>query len=517
MDKRVGRCLFWAVFAALVCYAAYLRVDQIDLRPLHNDEGVNFYFFEGLRKTGYYTYSHENYHGPSYFYLSTLLTSPWFFGDSEFGVRSSAVLVGLLTLLLLLPLRKSQGAVFVIVTAALVALSSSLTFYSRYAIHETLFLFAGAWCAIALYLWWETERRGWLYHIGAALGLLVATKETFIITFFSIGCGALALGEYRRVFKRLAEQWQHVLGGALLAVMLVTACFTGGFQWAGGLREMLLAVPQWIGRNTSDTGHFKSFWYYTDCLVGSGVRETVNRVFGLTLGQYLPQREGAEPVLLFALLIPLVYLLSSPVAAGRQMFGRSWAFFRFTAVWGVSAYLAYSFVDYKTPWLAINITLPVLLCLGVSLTRLFDYPWGGKFVGAAACVIVVAIAHQRVIKYNFTIPYGKDNPYSYVHTRDGMVQLVKDLAAYRDTHPNAKILVGVQGYWPLPYYLRGFTNIGYEHVKTPETRKGEYDVMILDSGLQLRDPNWLWKYYRLSDVQESHTFFKRKKKAGSAP
>ncbi|MCB0340148.1 MAG: hypothetical protein KDD53_11115, partial [Bdellovibrionales bacterium] len=62
-----------AVVVAMLCigYLAYvLRTYEIGLRPLHNDEGVNFYFLQEIGRLGYYPYSHENYHGPLYFYFT---------------------------------------------------------------------------------------------------------------------------------------------------------------------------------------------------------------------------------------------------------------------------------------------------------------------------------------------------------------------------------------------------------------------------------------------------------------
>lgn len=507
--------LFWAGLALVLCAGVWLRVHQIDNRPLHNDEGVNFFFFEGVRRAGYYKYSHENYHGPSYFYLSTLLTAPELLGVSELGVRSSAILVGVLTILLPLLLLRSQGRRFVLISAALIAASSSLTYYSRYAIHETLFLFAGAWLGVSLYLWWENGSVRQLYAAGAAGALLIATKETFIITLFSLFCAFLALGGYRCTCQRVRAQWAHLLQALLLMALIVVLFFTGGLQWPAGLREMLAAVPQWIGRNTSDTGHFKPFWYYINMLIGPELLNTLRRLFDPALGQGLRVREGAEPQLAFALIIPLLYLACSAKQALRGLAARDAAFFRFSAVWALSACLVYSFVRYKTPWLVINISFPALLCLAWSTARLFDYPAYGRLLGGTVCALLLLIAGQRVWRYNFEIPYGGANPYSYVHTREGMLELVRDIEAYRQAHPRARVLVGVQGYWPLPYYLRDVATVGYEHTTEPGKRADDYDILILDSTVTWHDPAWLRKYYRLSDVQESNTYFRRQEAAGA--
>ncbi len=45
--------------------AAFLRFWQLELKPLHHDEGVNRYFLKTLFSEGVYKYDPSNYHGPT--------------------------------------------------------------------------------------------------------------------------------------------------------------------------------------------------------------------------------------------------------------------------------------------------------------------------------------------------------------------------------------------------------------------------------------------------------------------
>jgi len=191
---------FWIPFTLIVIAAAAARVLEIDLRPFHNDEAVNHFFIKGMEKTGFYKYSHENYHGPTFFYLTYIFVQ--FFGESELAFRGSAILMGMLLFAPLIPLRKTEGNSFVLLAAALMAISGTLVFYSRYAIHETMFLFATWWLAVSIYLWWRTSKSVHLYTAGVSLAILVATKETFIISLFCLFFATLTLGDYR---KKAAE------------------------------------------------------------------------------------------------------------------------------------------------------------------------------------------------------------------------------------------------------------------------------------------------------------------------
>lgn len=515
----LSRRVFSLLFVAVVVSTLWLRVHDIANRPLHNDEGVNYFFIEQLRDLGYYPYSHENYHGPSYFYLTGLVTA--LLGDAELGLRGSAILVGTLTvplLLLLLPF----GRAFVLLSAVLFALSPSLTFYARYAIHETLFLFAGLGGGISLFRWLREERALWLYLGALFLGVFIATKETFIITLFSLGLATLSLGDWRAKAALVRAQWQHVCWAILLAVIVTFAFFTGLFRWMVGLREMLLAVPQWIGRGHGDTGHFKPFWYYGNMFL------------------------QAEPVVLLAVLLPGVALLIQQFSsAGRRAVvppvgpaprknlkkrsvesasvestattvspkrsSSDLLFIRYLSVWAVTSFVVYSAVQYKTPWLIINLTAPLLLCSAWWSVRLSSAsrPWRLAFVGVGvfACVLQGA----KMAEYVFRMPYGNGNPFSYVHTTAGMVELMSDIERYWEKHPGAMVLIGVNGYWPLPYYVRNHKQlVHYVSSDDVHAYKDRYDILVMDRSVDWQDGGWARKYYRLSDVQESHTFFRRR-------
>ena len=526
--KRFKPSLFFIIFSLIFVSAFVIRTYHIDLRPFHNDEGVNYFFFQNTRANGYYNYSHLNYHGPSYFYLSTFLTNPSIFGTSEFGVRSSAIFVGLLSILLLLSLRRLEGNAFTLLAAFLVTVSSSLVFYSRYAIHETLFVFSGVWLAISLYSWWRTGKVSSIYQGGVALGILMATKETFIITLFCIFLAFLSLGKYKTSFLRLHSQWQHVLSALLITVFIIAFTFTGGFRWMNGLREMFLAVPQWVGRNTSDVGHFKSYWYYIEMMFGPQPREFASWLFNVDLGEkiHLKFTSRTEFQLIGIALIPILvglfyvfvkYFQKDNVVPALNNWcskiKKSWleaSFFRFCFVWGILALLVYSYVDYKTPWLIISITFPLNLALACVLSHLFKVY--GKLLGIVLSIPFILISTYMMWQYNFRAGYefGDRNPYSYTHTSKGMLEVAKMIDDYKVKNPNVRILVGTKSYWPLPYYLRGYGMLGYEHTTDLNSRKDRYDVMIVDSTLKWKEKGWSdCVYRRISDVQEACVYFRK--------
>ncbi len=69
---------------AIFLIAAVLRLYDLNLVPLHHDEGVNGNFLVRLVREGAYTYDPANYHGPTLYYFSAII--PWItkllFGNS---------------------------------------------------------------------------------------------------------------------------------------------------------------------------------------------------------------------------------------------------------------------------------------------------------------------------------------------------------------------------------------------------------------------------------------------------
>jgi uncharacterized protein (TIGR03663 family) len=503
---------FGTVFVALVALAMFVRLVHTDLRPLHSDEGVNYYFLNAIDDLGYYKYSHENYHGPSFFYLASFFRQ--LCGTSEQALRAAGVLPSLLTILLLLLFLSASTWRFILIAASLMAVSSSMVFYARYAIHESLFVFGGTLFAFSAYLWWQSRGIKYIYMAALALGLLVATKETFIISLFAVGLAMLGLGGYRQVLRDLREQRKHIVAAALLMIVLVVCCFSGAFQWAGGLREMFLAVPQWIGRNESDTGHFKPFFYYLNIEVGpfAHVWNSIIPWEGLHLKHWVNERAcGAEPHLVFMIVIPLLFALCHPKLAWRSFWSHEYSLGRYLFFWTMASCGAYAFVSYKTPWLVTNMSVPATLCLSWIIAKLVE-DYRPFWWGIVICAVIVVSAAYSGYMYNFQVPYGHDNPYSYVHTRKGMLRMVDDIHDYLSINPEARILVGVNQYWPLPFYLRSEAKqMAYLNDAKPEQYKREYSVLIVDKSQKWKEPGWELNYYRLSDVQEAHVYYKRKR------
>src|SRR5258705_13560549 len=93
---------------AILCIAAFLRLYNLNLVPLHHDEGVNGNFLVRLVREGVYQYDPANYHGPTLYYFAALI--PWIirflfganaqnsYGLTTFNIRLVPALFGVGTI-----------------------------------------------------------------------------------------------------------------------------------------------------------------------------------------------------------------------------------------------------------------------------------------------------------------------------------------------------------------------------------------------------------------------------------
>jgi uncharacterized protein (TIGR03663 family) len=208
---------WWIGCAVVLAVAAVLRVLYLELKPLHHDEGVNGFFLLGLLRQGKYEYNPGNYHGPTLYYFTLPLAS---FAESHhrlstWVLRSVTVAFGLATVWLALRLRRYVGAIGALSCAALLAVSPGMVFFSRYYIHEMLFVFFTLGIVVGALRFYEGDATGpdaRLKQFGTSAGLLVAAFSFALVVF------TLATVKY---YSSLTRAW------TLLCLLLIVACLVG--------------------------------------------------------------------------------------------------------------------------------------------------------------------------------------------------------------------------------------------------------------------------------------------------
>ncbi len=489
-----NKYLFLSLLISLCAFL--LRIYDLDLRTMHHDETVNHYFLKQISELGYYPYSHENYHGPLYFYFTWPIF--YFFGDSEFCLRFSCVFFGTGTVLLPLMLQKFLGWRWTLLSQAFIATSATIVYYNRYAIHESSFLFFTLLFAFALYRYLKSPQKKDLLWCGIALGALVSIKETYIITCFALFLSSLYLLQINRQFPKLSEIFKTLA----ISLFVIIIFYSGFLQWSKGLEEFALSVPQWLQRNDSDTGHFKPAGYYLGILWGTDLLHLIKIPYWRAVG--LPLE---APTILVFLLTPFLI---------TQLFKRrkETDFFGFCLIWALLITTIYSIpVKYKTPWLVLNITYPLYLLLAWQTVYLWKISKHYQLKILISLVIIVSLGSNiySTWYYNFKYPSQEINPLAYVHTDPQILELTQEILTAAKQNPGSKILIAINTSWPFPYYLRTIsTQVVYDSnagdINNCDQLRTNYALVLLDHQKVFTCPNWEQKYFRVSGHQEAERY-----------
>jgi len=468
---------WWLASIAILIVAAGLRFTYLESKPLHNDEGVNGNFMTQLFREGYYRYDPENYHGPSLYYLA-LITSKvnaLLYGKaglSTVSLRIVPAIFGIGILWLILQLRRYLGSYGTLGAAVLVALSPGAVYFSRYFIHEIPFVFFTLGIVVAALRYYETTRPIYLMLGAACAALLVATKETSIISIAVLGlayaCAVLyqawrktwGRGEQkasaRKSRVRASRGDEHIednpqeelvarFGGRRrLAVLLLIALvlflsihvllYSSFFtNFPKGIYDSVGTYRTWLGTGLTDDRH--DIYTYLLWLLEEDMPSLLLGVAGFALALY----RGNNRFVLFA------------------------------GFWAMGILAAYSLIPYKTPWLTLNISIPLAIVGGYCIEEVYN-----KFrqsqrqrvrvalVGLAG--IIVAVSAYQAIDISF-FRYDDDSvAYVYAHTTRQIFSLldkINEIVARGGKGEKTGIMITAPDYWPLPWYLREFPNAGY--------------------------------------------------------
>lgn len=448
---------------AIIAIAAFIRLYALELKPMHHDEGVNGFFITNLVRQGVYRYDPTNFHGPALYYLT--LPSLALFGLNTFAVRFAVALFGVATVWLILKLRRYIGYYGALAAALLVALSPGAVYYSRYFIHETMFVFFTLGIVVAALRFYETGRAKFVALGATSLALLFATKET---AFVSVGTIALAWlvarfwanraernrgtsgsnirsrgfkqrgidqGEFRALMKRI--------GGKRKALNLVWAALAL-FVFAN-----ILLYSSFFSNWNGVSGAIESFKIWSK----TGTSDFHGKPFSTYLG-WLVQEE--TPILLLGLAGSLVALFGSRISR----------FAIFCGAWGFGIFLAYSLIPYKTPWLMLSFVVPWAIAGGYAVQVLADWTVLGAYARRGAVTVTLlacfVCAYQSVV-LNFRQYDNDAYPYVYAHTSREVLALVSEVERIAERAGEKQIGVSIASpeHWPLSWHFRNNPRVGF--------------------------------------------------------
>jgi uncharacterized protein (TIGR03663 family) len=478
-DDPISDRWFWIGAFVVFVVAALIRLPELGMNPFHHDEGVNGWFTTMLVRSGSWQYDPANYHGPTLFYFA--LVSEILFGLTNEAMRLVPVVFGLVTVATVLGMRPVLGSIPALVGGLLLALSPGAVYVSRYFIHEALLVAFTMTLVASALLYLRSRNPAWALGVGASAALIFATKETGIITVVVLAIAAVVSGIYVNVRtggtagRASARGRRSRAGGAGTSKPAKTVRIDG---------VEYRAVPDRSDRSLLDgvipggipLDHvvastivflcvyilfFSSFFTnFPQGVVDSLATFTIwTQTGGATQvappQQYLVWMATADaPILILGTIGGLLAAIQ-----GRD---RLWVFI---GLWALGITLAYSYISYKTPWIALNMLLPLALLGGFAIRQAALLPrWRPVAVGA----VVLATAASAFLAYDLNyVNYDTDSPrypYVYVHsTREMLTMLdkIEDIAAEQGTGTDTGITIVSPDYWPLPWYMRDYPKAGF--------------------------------------------------------
>ncbi len=259
---------------------------------------------------------------------------------------------------------------------------------------------------------------------------MLACKETAVIHFFALGLAAIIGWRFQTTRKiPSAKIWLAALVAFIVTAVLL---FTWGGQNWTALADLFRAIPNFAAR-AGGQGHEKPFWYYAHLFGG----------------------DWSGAAILVVVALGFFRIIHSPTSTARFIL----------SIYALLICGIYSVIPYKTPWLALNFWLPLALLAGMAVEWLWlTFPKFSRrlMIFTSIMVIGILMAHDTR-QWVFQMPADEKNPYAYAHTSEDLLRLPGRLEelARQNNLPNPHIAVVAADAWPLPWYLRKFSQVGF--------------------------------------------------------
>ena len=469
--------LAWMALIGALGVGAFLRLDALERRPMHVDEAVQAYKTGELLETGRYRYDPDEFHGPTLYYLT--LPVLWakgarsFAETTEWQYRILPVLFGLLLIAVLPLLAGGLGRWEMFWAGAWTAVSPMMVFYSRFYVQEMLLV----WFTLAAmafgWRWWRSRRVVWAVGAGVALGLMHATKETWVIALVSLTAALILTARLTRQSNENAKESQwgpraHWAWGIGAAVAVSVVLHSSFFTHPRGIVDSILTYGHYLERSSGEGSaalHRHPWHYYLEMTIWT--------------------REGPGPWWSEGLVV-LLALTGAIAAWVRRASGRGRHFHLFLSAYTLPMWLIYSAIPYKTPWTMLGLWHGTLLLAGVGAVAILR--WVKTRAGAVAitALLLAGAAHLGAQAWDATHRFDTDprNPYVYAHSVHDVKRLGERIGAIATLHPEGlempiQVIATPSDYWPLPWYLRAHRHVGYWD-RMPESIDEPVIVAALD-------------------------------------
>jgi len=484
--------LFYVIFVAFLCLGLYLRLKNIDTRPMHGDEANQAYQFQTLMEKGTFKYEPRDYHGPTLYYLT--LPFAKVSGLSDFSMaekwhfRGFTLLFMMLTAFASLLFRDVLGRCGILVLTLFLMISPSMVFYSTYYIQESLLLCFTAFFLGAVWRYKSKPSFKWAIFGGVMLGMMHATKETFVLSIFALVVTLILAWRKYGCYNWHRVEKKHLLAFIFAGLITSVTFYSSFFSNPEGPLDSLTTYASHFKRGlgekdafpkhmTQGDGHAKAWHYYLHNIIGHYPRKYKSTVKDIW------RNNSARPLTeIYFLLVAL----TGALLLMRLRRNRRRRFHVLALSYTIILTLVYSLIPYKTPWCMLSFMYGVMFCGALAMKEVLGTRQKylrGAFI-LLSLIFVIDLYRQALLVNREDFASSTHNPYAYsqaVPDVEDLAQRIEEFSKIDGREFGMPIHFLTPEYWPLPWYLKKFKYIGYYENKRPSTDLAELPLIITTS------------------------------------
>jgi uncharacterized protein (TIGR03663 family) len=400
-------------------------------------------------------------------------------------MRLVPVIAGLVTVGLILPLRRWLGSFTALTAALLLAVSPGAVYFSRYFIHEALLVCCSLGLVVTLLFYIESRRTAWLVATAVFAALIFTTKETGLITIGVLAIAAVMADRYVAarhpasvVAPSRGRRGQAMPGttrpnrsiwvdGVEYRPADGGPCGSGRGVGGLGIGDRL---ARWSWPAPSQLAIaavvFLVIWvllfssFFTN--FPDGLRDSLATFAIWTQTGAATQIQPPQKYLEWMLQADAPFLALGAAGGFLVAYRATDRLRAFIGLWALGITLAYSLIQYKTPWIALNMIVPLALLAGVLIQDL----WARAARGVVPLLLGagVLVSGYQAVDLNYVHYDDETYGYVFVHTTRQATDLVREIEARSSQAGSGRetgIVIVSPDYWPLPWYLRDYKRAGF--------------------------------------------------------
>jgi uncharacterized protein (TIGR03663 family) len=258
-----------------------------------------------------------------------------------------------------------------------------------------------------------------MYALALSTAMLLTTKETGFATLFVF----ISFPVITHFYDRKASLLKKFQFGTkdLLTSLFIFTLFSSFFTDVDGIRRSLISPLSYFGMGTSGGIHSKPFSYYLELLAGY---ELPLLVIGICAILFCFKKKG--------------YFKENIVIT-------------FLVYWFLLTLLVYSVPSYKTPWIVINITLPMIMLSSYFLGKIYNK----KLVFYLILLVIIVSGYSLYFTVQTSFLHFSEDEYNrlaYAHTNSDMYAMLSWLGE-QSKNVTFEIQINKYDQWPLPWYF----------------------------------------------------------------